>query len=329
MKRILVLLPLLSLIVISCNREPFADAVFLSNSPYCTSDFISIESLSSNSEYVEWDMGDGTTYNTHRIDHMYTLPGNYEIRLMAYGKSGGIDVASYFTEVLDCTPVVDGSISLNPAYVGEYITFTDLSINAEYVEWDMGDGFSYNDPVVNHYFVDPGWYDVKLSAYGSGGEVDQVILPVEVIGAELTVIVRLWTDTGNGEEPGYLLPGASVRLYPTLTDWENETNMKAEAFSDSFGECTFSNLSYQNYYVDVWEANHDNYTLAAEDVGWIVTPMLEGAFYWTFEAMVDYYPDAKKSSASCERPQKTLKAAPSGEKRTPGETVKKVKRERK
>jgi hypothetical protein len=224
-------------------------------------------------------------------------------------------------------PIADATVSFNPAYVGEIIRFTSYSTNTDYVEWDMDDGFLYNEPIVDHYFVDPGWYDVTLRAFGTKGGVSTAVIPMEVIGAELTVVVRLWTDTENGDPPGYLLPGASVRLYPTLNDWNNETNMVAEAFTDSYGECTFTNLSYQRYYVDVWEAHHDNYTLAAEDVGWIETPLLDGSYYWTFEAMVDYY--AKKSAVSGDRLPKALKAAPAGEIRTPSEIVMKVPRDRK
>jgi PKD repeat protein len=242
MKRILAILPLLSLIVISCNREPFAEA----------------------------------------------------------------------------------TVDLNPSYVGEDVRFTSYSTNTDYVEWDMDDGIMYTTSVVDHYFIDPGFYDVSLRAFGTKGGVSTAVIPMEVIGAELTVVVRLWTEVVG---QGYLLPDASVRLYPTLTDWENETNMVAEAFSDSYGECTFTNLSYQRYYIDVWEANHDNYTLAAEDVSFIETDMLEGAYYWTFEALVDYY--AKKSTTGTERPLKALKAATAGEKRTATDLVTKVKRERK
>jgi PKD repeat protein len=214
-------------------------------------------------------------------------------------------------------PFADASIIENPAYVGEYVQFQSYSTNTDYVEWDMDDGFTYSEPYVEHYFVDPGWYDVQLKAFGQKGGVDVATFPVEVIGAELTVVVRLWTDIG--EPSGYLLPNARVRLYPTLTDWEQETNLVVEAFTNSVGECTFDNLSYQRYYIDVWEAFHDNYTLATEDVGWIETDMLEGLYLWTFEAMVDYYPGGKKSTASGDRPQKILEAPATGDKRTPAD----------
>lgn len=233
--------------------------------------------------------------------------------------------------VISCTrePVADATVDLNPAFVGEYVRFTSYSTNSDYVEWDMDDGFTYNDPVVDHYFVDPGFYDVTLRAFGTKGGVSSLVIPEEVIGAELTVVVRLWTDTDHGEAPGYLLPGAEVTLYPTLEDWDNFTNPSETLITDSYGECTFTGLSYQRYYVDVWEANHDNEQLGLEDVGWIETPMLEGVYYWTFEAMVDYYPDGKKAAAAGDRAERSLKAAPAGEKRAPGDIVKKVARERK
>jgi len=207
-------------------------------------------------------------------------------------------------------PIANADISVNPAYVGEYVTFQSYSTNTDYVEWDMGDGFTYSDFVVDHYYVDPGFYDVQLRAFGTKGGVSVATYPMEVIGAELTVVVKLWTEDNSG----YVLPDARVRLYPTLTDWEQETNLVVEGYTNSVGEVTFDGLSYQRYYIDVWEAFHDNYTLAGEDIGWIETEMLEGIYLWTFEALVDYYPGGKKS-ASTERKVGTQKAA--GEKRSP------------
>ena len=233
--------------------------------------------------------------------------------------------------VISChrEPIAEATVDLNPAYVGEYVRFTSYSTNTDYVEWNMDDGITYSTPVVDHYFVDPGFYDVTLRAFGTKGGVSTAMIPMDVIGAELTVVVILWTDIEGGEDPGYLLPGAEVTLYPTFTDWENFTNGSETLYTDSDGECTFTGLSYQRYYVDVWEANHGNEELGYEDVGWIETPMLEGEYYWTFEAMVDYYPNGKKSATAADRTQRSLKSVPAGEKRTPGEIVTKVPRKRK
>ena len=60
-------------------------------------------------------------------------------------------------------------------------------------------------------------------------------------------------------------------LYPTLTDWENETNSVNEGFTDSDGKTVFADLDKKVYYVDVWETTHDNYALKSEDIGFIRT----------------------------------------------------------
>lgn len=224
--------------------------------------------------------------------------------------------------VMSCyrEPFAEATVDLNPAYVGEYVRFTSLSTNADYVEWDMDDGYTYNTSVVDHYFVDPGSYDVTLRAFGPKRGVSTAVVPMEVIGAILTVEVREYFQE-------YLVPGASVRLYPTLTDWENETNMVVEGFTNSVGQVTFDNLSYQVYYVDIWEAYHDNYTLASEDVEFIMSPLMDDDYIWV--AYVDYYPDGKKSATTGERRPSTLKAAPAGEGRTPVKKVQKIPRVRK
>lgn len=214
-------------------------------------------------------------------------------------------------------PYADGFITPNPAYVGEDVEFRDLSTNTDYVEWDFGDGYRSDDYTAYHYYVDPGFYDVKLRAFGTKGGVNTASFVVEVWGAELKIVVQLWTP--ENEPPGYYVQGASVILYPTLDDWINETNPVGELFTNQYGEVTFANLSYQRYYVDVWEQNHDNYQLAAEDVGWIETQMLEGAYYQTFIAYVDYYADGKKSTARSSDKAAIMEEGGSGMQRQPAD----------
>ncbi len=191
-------------------------------------------------------------------------------------------------------PYADAYITPNPAYVGEEISYTNISHAANYVEWNLGDGTTSTAYNVLHYYNDPGFYNVDLKAFGTKGDVNIASFVVEVIGSEVKIIVQLWTDVS--EPDGYLLPEASVILYPTLDDWINQTNAVGERFTNQYGECIFSGLSNQRYYVDVWEQNHHNYWLAEEDVGWIETQVLEGIYDHTFVAFVDYDENMKKSA---------------------------------
>ena len=205
-------------------------------------------------------------------------------------------------------PIANAIVGPNPAYVGDIITFESRSTNTDYVEWEMGDGFTYSEPYVEHYYDDPGVYDVKLKAFGTKGGVNVAVIPVEVIGATLTIDVRLWTE----DNTGYYVSNARVRLYPTVADWDAETNLTGELYTDSNGRCVFSNLSYQEYYVDIWEASHDNYTLKDEDVFWITSPFMDDDYIW--EALVDYYP-GKKSTVTGDRSERTRETVSSGQKR--------------
>jgi hypothetical protein len=79
-----------------------------------------------------------------------------------------------------------------------------------------------------------------------------------------------------------------VILYPSLADWDNQQNMITEGFTDMDGIVVFAELNPIVHFVDVWEQNHDNYQLKAEDVGFITTPKITpDKIYW-FTAWVDY-----------------------------------------
>jgi PKD repeat protein len=203
-------------------------------------------------------------------------------------------------------PFADAIWEPNPAYVTEDILFTNLSHDADAFEWNMGDGTTSNSFNVVHSYDDPGLYLVSLKAFGARSGVSTATFEVEVIGSELKVVVKEYYQE-------YLLPNASVILYPTLQDWIDETNPVDEQFTNGVGECIFEDLRYQRYYVDVWEQDHDNYTLAEEDVGFIEThelnPLEENIFY----AYVDYYePSAKKSTSRAKQKELIMKEGSKG-----------------
>jgi hypothetical protein len=189
-----------------------------------------------------------------------------------------------------CTrdPFADFTMSSTWVGAGENVYFTNRSVDADRFEWDFGDGFVSNSFNASHFYDQTGDYVVRLKAY-SNNSVSTSQMNIRV-GADLEITVEEYL------EPFYLVTDISVRLYPTVTDWENQTNMIVEGFTDSNGKVSFDYLYNNRYYIDVWGPNHDNYQLAAEDVGWIETPVLLGGTLNLFTAVVDYYPPAKKSS---------------------------------
>jgi PKD repeat protein len=185
--------------------------------------------------------------------------------------------------IISCekTPVASFSTDTNEPEVGKPVFFNNNSHNSDRFEWDFGDGYvsSERDPV--HTFTSTGSYEVSLTAISKNRQTDKSTLTLNVLVPTLLVIeVREYYS-------GDLIPNASIRLYPTLADWEGETSKIDEGFTDYNGVAVFSGLDAFIYYVDVWEATHDNYTLKSEDVGFIQTPTISAHQITFFTAWVD------------------------------------------
>lgn len=168
------------------------------------------------------------------------------------------------------------------AEIGEEVVFFNGSTNATGYEWEFGDGTWSDAYEPIHSFNASGVFTVVLSAYSRNGLVDRSYLDIEVLSPTmLEVEVLEYYDQ-------YPVSGASVILYPTETDWDNETNAIVEGFTNASGKVVFTNLQPRTYYVDVWHSTHNNYTLRNEDVWFIKTDQLEKNQLNTFTAWVDY-----------------------------------------
>jgi len=166
--------------------------------------------------------------------------------------------------------------------VGEDVWFTNESDNAMSFEWNFGDGYISNEANPVHRFTATGTYTIVLKAWSENGLTDEASLSLEV---KIPTLLEIEVLEYYEEYP---VEGASVILYPTLNDWDEETNMINEGFTDSDGYAVFSDLEYIVYYVDVWEENHDNYSLRNEDVGFIRTSEIIPNKINRFIAYVDF-----------------------------------------
>lgn len=174
--------------------------------------------------------------------------------------------------------------------VGQEVFFINDSRDAVEYDWDFGDGFGSGDENPVHIFTGTGPYDVTLTAISRNGDEDRATLTIDVmIPTLLEVEVVEYTDD-------YAVPNASVLLFPTLPDWENEENSVSEAITDEDGFAVFSHLEPFVYYADIWEATHNNYQLASDDVGFIRTPEVIPHKINKFLAFVDKVQPSKGSA---------------------------------
>lgn len=186
-------------------------------------------------------------------------------------------------------PISDFSMQADYAIVGEEIEFLNYSKYADYCEWDFGDG-CYSDawnPV--HTYSAPGSYRVRLTVSNFDYETTSELYIDVLIPTSVRITVKEYSK-------GYPVPDASVLLYPTLNDWDHETNALVEGITDKYGVTEITNLEAKEYYVDVWHQYFNNYALADEDVGFIRIPRLVPHKVNEFVAWVDYVDPGKKKS---------------------------------
>lgn len=199
-------------------------------------------------------------------------------------------------------PLILNSCELDPeAYfsatpgdpvVGEVVYFNNESDNAVRFSWDFGDGYVSDEPDPVHTFNASGIYEVKLKVWSDNGYTDEAYMTIEVkIPTLLEIEVLEYSER-------YPVQGAGVRLYPTLPDWEGETSLEAEGLTDSHGFIVFSGLGPYVWYADIWEENHDNYTLKLDDIGFIRTPEVIPNRINRFTAYVDYVDHGKGEGRS-------------------------------
>lgn len=150
-----------------------------------------------------WDFGDGTTSNESSPGHVYKIPGNYTIKLVAVDPStcNGIDSTS-LTIVISAKPEASFSYLPQPSQENTFTTFTNNSDGANSYKWDFGDGeqllTTKKDTTVRHIYDKSGVYNVCLIAYNQVGCKDTFCLPVQAIVVPVVDVANAFTPNGDG-----------------------------------------------------------------------------------------------------------------------------------
>ena len=187
-------------------------------------------------------------------------------------------------------PEANFYIDIEKAKVGSEVFFYNTSENAETFEWDFGDGYISTEKHPVHIYQLTGKHDVVLTAYSKKGEESKAMMQLDVVEPSLLVVevLEYWDE--------YSVSGASVILYPSLTDWDNQTRKIIEGYTDDDGIVVFADLDPIAHYVDVWEETHDNYQLRDEDPSFVTTQqVIPDKIQW-FVAWVDYVDHGKGSA---------------------------------
>ncbi|MEX0965929.1 MAG: PKD domain-containing protein [Bacteroidia bacterium] len=128
----------------------------------------------------EWILGDGNTSTDLDPIHTYSVPGTYNVQLIAESVLGCVDTFSHELEIFE-VPAAD--FTANNACIGDTTMFGNqsqsLSDTMEFV-WRFGDGMTSTGMSPDHRYISEGSYDVMLIATTENGCTDSMTMTVEV-----------------------------------------------------------------------------------------------------------------------------------------------------
>jgi PKD repeat protein len=204
-----------------------------------------------------WDFGDGTAVsNRLYISHVWSVPGNYLVRLIGYNDSyaGGVS-ATWLVVVTNPVPVVAG-FTCSPTNGARilWVWFTNLSSGATNYAWDFGDGQTSTAVNPTKIYYDAGNYTVALTAFGLGGASTLIRTNFIIVTNPPPVVPDFACSPTNGLAP--------------LTVWFTNLSSGATSYTWDFGDRSSStNANPVHTYT-----NPGSYTVSLTAVGgWVDT----------------------------------------------------------
>lgn len=134
MKKILLPFVAISLLLVSCSKDPVADfTVSLSEPGIGETVYFTNRSMDANS--YEWDFGDGFVSNSFNASHYYDMDGNYTVSLKAMYKDR-FDISYYTIRVVDASIIITVEEYYEPFYLVGNIS---VILYQTIADWEKGD----------------------------------------------------------------------------------------------------------------------------------------------------------------------------------------------
>ena len=183
----------------------------------------------------QWNMGDGTIYNTPNVSHNYIPSQSYVITYESISDIGCSNF-EYYTAVFDCNypnTVICQMPIQNP--INQTCGFRNVNMNSPFTtasswEWEFGDGQSSTEKNPSHFYSSPGVFNILHVAYYQNGTSD-------------TLIINNFIDQ-NDLDPSFSLNKNEFCNYNTYTfsnnssaattwEWSLDSTVISNNFSDS------------------------------------------------------------------------------------------------
>ncbi len=132
---------------------------------------VAFAGTSSASANYQWYFGDGQSSVGQQVDHIYSGPGQYSIKVVGTNSAGCIDSITTINQIT-VTPGPTVTFTANDTMGCQRpfpVTFTNTTPNTQTCTWNFGDGANGTGNTVNHSYTSYGNYTVTCTVVDNVG----------------------------------------------------------------------------------------------------------------------------------------------------------------
>jgi len=167
---------------------------------------------------VFWDFGNGsTTTSTGVVGTTYPDPICYDVSLIVTSPEGCVDSLTQPNMIcVDDYPIADFTMNPNPTNLNEtVIAFTNGSSNASTYLWDFGSNTNpatsiLIDPTAEFPNINPGSYDITLTAYTDAGCSHDTTFTLIINGIFTLYVPNAFSPNGDGFNDDFMALGDMI-----------------------------------------------------------------------------------------------------------------------
>ena len=160
----------------SINIRPMPIAEFTINDvDQCLAqNHFSFINTSANAVAYQWDFDDGQKSNGVNTSHIYSMAGNYDVKLVVESNYACLDSITKPIDVREMPSVSFSVNDTNQCFNNNQFVFSNTSSLVQSSQWSFGDGSISALTNPTHSFADSGVFDVKLIGVTIDGCIDSV-----------------------------------------------------------------------------------------------------------------------------------------------------------
>jgi PKD repeat protein len=163
--------------------QVIADFIVSPSDTSCINDIVSFSGFSNeNISNWYWDFGDGNNEQGEQVDHIFLIPGVYNVMLVYTSTSGCMDTIMH-QKIID-NPDIKFDIVSNPSCIGDTNTFLNTGDRITYASyiWNFDDGIGTDTGyTVRYSYSQPGTYNVSLDVCSQTVYKSHTVNPVCVV----------------------------------------------------------------------------------------------------------------------------------------------------